>query len=73
MRVVGVVLGTCREARDLDDTLFALEHTMERIRIDTTPQEFLEELHRALLRHTGGRSTDDVAVILVERLPQDRR
>ncbi|GGW99799.1 membrane protein [Streptomyces malachitofuscus] len=57
------------EARDRDDTFFPLERTMERIRTDTTPQEFLEELHRALLRHTGGRLTDDVAMILVDRLP----
>lgn len=34
----------------------------------TSPQEFLDELHEALVRHTEGRLTDDVAMILVDRL-----
>ncbi|MGC2998294.1 PP2C family protein-serine/threonine phosphatase [Streptomyces sp. G35A] len=57
------------EARNRDDDFFPLAQTMERIRAGTTPEEFLEELHRALIRHAGGRLTDDVAMILVDRLP----
>ncbi|MFF7858089.1 SpoIIE family protein phosphatase [Streptomyces sp. NPDC007904] len=57
------------EARNRDDDFFPLAQTMERIRAGTTPEEFLEELHRALIRHAEGRLTDDVAMILVDRLP----
>ncbi|MFI8090740.1 PP2C family protein-serine/threonine phosphatase [Streptomyces sp. NPDC086080] len=57
------------EARDRDGVFFPLAHAMERIRADTTPREFLEELHRALLHHTEGRLTDDVAMIVIDRLP----
>ncbi|MFI9825061.1 PP2C family protein-serine/threonine phosphatase [Streptomyces sp. NPDC052013] len=56
------------EARNRDNEFFALAKTMEAVRADTTPQEFLEELHQALVRHTGGHLTDDVAMILVDRL-----
>jgi serine phosphatase RsbU (regulator of sigma subunit) len=59
------------EARNRDNDFFPLPETMERIRASTTPREFLEELHRALIRHTGGRLTDDVAMILVDRLDED--
>ncbi len=57
------------EARDRDNRFFPLERTMEGIRAGTAPQEFLEELHQALLRHTGGTLTDDVAMIAIDRLP----
>lgn len=56
------------EARDRDNRFFPLEHTMEGIRADTSPQEFLEELHQALLRHTGGILADDVAMIAIDRV-----
>lgn len=57
------------EARDRGNEFFPLAHAMERIGTGTTPQEFLEELHQALLRHTEGRLTDDVAMILIDRVP----
>ncbi|UXY27387.1 PP2C family protein-serine/threonine phosphatase [Streptomyces sp. HUAS TT20] len=59
------------EARNRDNDFFPLPETMERIRASTTPREFLEELHQALIRHTGGRLTDDVAMLLVDRLDED--
>jgi hypothetical protein len=37
----------------------------------TTPAEFLEGLHQALIRHTEGRLADDVAMILVDRLDEE--
>jgi hypothetical protein len=57
------------EARNRDNDFFALPEAMEGIHADTPP-EFLEELHEALIRHTGGRLTDDAAMILVERLDE---
>ncbi|MGP3690220.1 PP2C family protein-serine/threonine phosphatase [Streptomyces sp. IBSNAI002] len=56
------------EARNGDDDFLPLPEIMERIAADTSPQEFLEELHKALIRHTDGRLTDDVAMILIDRL-----
>ncbi|MFF3209791.1 PP2C family protein-serine/threonine phosphatase [Streptomyces sp. NPDC002886] len=56
------------EARDRSDAFFPLPQAMERIPADTSPQEFLDELHQALIRHTEGLLTDDVAMILIDRL-----
>ncbi|WP_243766620.1 PP2C family protein-serine/threonine phosphatase [Streptomyces sp. GC420] len=56
------------EARNRHNDFFALPEAMEAMRADSAPQEFLEQLHRALNRHTGGNLTDDVAMILVDRL-----
>ncbi|MEU9253685.1 PP2C family protein-serine/threonine phosphatase [Streptomyces sp. NPDC048270] len=56
------------EARNRDDEFLPLPQTMERLPADTSPQQFLDELHQALLRHTEGRLTDDVAMILIDRL-----
>ncbi|MEU7061503.1 PP2C family protein-serine/threonine phosphatase [Streptomyces sp. NPDC046197] len=55
------------EARNRDHAFFALPEAMERTRADT-PGEFLERLHQQLIRHTEDRLSDDVAMILVERL-----
>ena len=55
------------EARDRDGEFFALPEMLEGIRVDTTPSEFLERLHQALIRHTGGDLADDVAMILADR------
>ncbi|MGW3723551.1 PP2C family protein-serine/threonine phosphatase [Streptomyces sp. NPDC000851] len=59
------------EARNRDDDFFDLQEAMERMGAGTTPAEFLHELHKALIRHTGGRLTDDVAMILVDRLDDE--
>ncbi|ARP71786.1 serine/threonine-protein phosphatase [Streptomyces pluripotens] len=56
------------EARNRGNEFFALPETMEGIHDSTTPPEFLEQLHLRLTRHTGGDLTDDVAMILVDRL-----
>jgi len=56
------------EARNRDNDFFPLPETMEQIPVGTSPQEFLDELHKALIRHTEGRLTDDVAMILIDRL-----
>ncbi|WP_313904690.1 PP2C family protein-serine/threonine phosphatase [Streptomyces sp. SLBN-118] len=58
------------EARDRDDEFFALSDAMEAAH-DRTPPEFLEELHEGLIRHTEGRLTDDVAMMVVDRLDSD--
>jgi serine phosphatase RsbU (regulator of sigma subunit) len=55
------------EARNRDNSFFALAEAMEGMRADT-PQQFLERLHQQLLHHTGGPLADDVAMILVDRL-----
>ncbi|MFI5682473.1 PP2C family protein-serine/threonine phosphatase [Streptomyces sp. NPDC051636] len=55
------------EARNRDSEFFALSEAMEGIGVGTTPPEFLEQLHQALIRHTGGDLTDDVAMILADR------
>ncbi|MGI5137758.1 MULTISPECIES: PP2C family protein-serine/threonine phosphatase [unclassified Streptomyces] len=56
------------EARNRDSEFFALPETMEGIRAGTTPPEFLEQLHQALIRHTEGDLADDVAMLLADRL-----
>ncbi|MFE9773633.1 PP2C family protein-serine/threonine phosphatase [Streptomyces sp. NPDC005931] len=56
------------EARNGENDFFPLAETMVKMGADTTPQEFLEELHQALVRHTGGDLADDVAVVLVDRI-----
>ncbi|MET7379060.1 PP2C family protein-serine/threonine phosphatase [Streptomyces sp. NPDC005526] len=58
------------EARDSSDTFFPLPEAMEAVRA-RGPEEFLEQLHQRLLRHTGDSLADDVAMILVDRLPED--
>lgn len=55
------------EARNRDNEFFPLPETLEKIHAGT-PQAFLEQLHQHLLHHTEGRLTDDVAMILIERL-----
>ncbi|WP_432170699.1 PP2C family protein-serine/threonine phosphatase [Streptomyces sp. 1222.5] len=55
------------EARDGQGGFFALPRAMEGIGGGTAPQAFLEQLHRALVRHTGGGLADDVAMILADR------
>ncbi|WP_343230792.1 PP2C family protein-serine/threonine phosphatase [Yinghuangia seranimata] len=55
------------EARNQDSEFFSLSEAMEAASA-CTPPDFLEELHKALLRHTQGRLGDDVAMILVDRL-----
>ncbi|MGW1379536.1 PP2C family protein-serine/threonine phosphatase [Streptomyces sp. NPDC002446] len=57
------------EARNRDNDFFPLAETMEAMQTLGVP-EFLEELHRALLRHTDGRLADDVAMVLVDRLDE---
>lgn len=56
------------EARNRDGEFFALPEAMEDIPPGTSPQAFLEHLHEALIRHTGDDLTDDVAMILADRL-----
>lgn len=59
------------EARDSANEFFALPETMEGIRASTTPSEFLEQLHQALTGHTEGDLTDDVAMILADRISDE--
>jgi serine phosphatase RsbU (regulator of sigma subunit) len=54
------------EARDSDDDFFALPDAFETVR-GSAPGEFLDELHRALVRHAAGCLADDVAMVIVER------
>ncbi|AVH54657.1 MULTISPECIES: PP2C family protein-serine/threonine phosphatase [Streptomyces] len=58
------------EARNRDDSFFALPDAMEGMHADT-PQEFLEGLHQQLLHHTEGRLADDVAMILIDRTGEE--
>ncbi|MEV6397866.1 PP2C family protein-serine/threonine phosphatase [Streptomyces sp. NPDC051907] len=58
------------EARNADNEFFALPEAMAALRA-LTPSEFLEELHQALVRHTGGQLSDDVAMILVDRTDEE--
>jgi hypothetical protein len=58
------------EARNPENTFFHLPETMESISFSTTPQEFLDQLHHALIHHTGGHLADDVAMILADRLDE---
>ncbi|UXY35806.1 PP2C family protein-serine/threonine phosphatase [Streptomyces albidocamelliae] len=61
------------EARDGRGEFFALPRAMEGIGGGISPQAFLEQLHRALVRHTGGGLADDVAMILADRRPTTER
>ncbi|MCX4524169.1 MULTISPECIES: PP2C family protein-serine/threonine phosphatase [unclassified Streptomyces] len=54
------------EARDRDSAFFDLAGAMVTMR-DRTREAFLQGLHQALLRHTGSRLADDVAVVVVDR------
>ncbi|MEV7990631.1 PP2C family protein-serine/threonine phosphatase [Streptomyces sp. NPDC086077] len=56
------------EARNRDNDFFDLPKALERIPANAAPPDFLEQLHQELIRHTDDRLTDDVAVILVDRL-----
>lgn len=56
------------EARNRDHDFLPLPETIEQIPAGTSPQEFMDKIHRALIRQTKGRLTDDVAVILIDRL-----
>lgn len=56
------------EARNRDNDFLLLPETMEQVPASASPQEFLDELHKALIRHTEGRLTDDVAMIVIDRL-----
>lgn len=58
------------EARNRDNEFFPLPKAMEAVRADA-PEEFLEELHRRIVRHTGGRLADDVAMIIIDRIGRD--
>ncbi len=58
------------EARSPANEFFSLPEAVEALQ-PLAPPEFLAELHRALLRHTEGRLTDDVAMILVDRLDEE--
>ncbi|MFE3325038.1 PP2C family protein-serine/threonine phosphatase [Streptomyces sp. NPDC059176] len=58
------------EARNRDNDFFALPEAMEQVRA-ASPQEFLEELHQGLIRHTGDSLADDVAMVLAERVDDE--
>ncbi|MFG2294454.1 PP2C family protein-serine/threonine phosphatase [Streptomyces sp. NPDC048603] len=55
------------EARDGDNTFFDLAGAMQRMG-GHTRKAFLEGLRQALILHTRGRLSDDVAILLVDRL-----
>ncbi|MCX4625822.1 MULTISPECIES: PP2C family protein-serine/threonine phosphatase [unclassified Streptomyces] len=57
------------EARNSGNDFFALPEAMEAVDAmpDSGPQEFLDQLHRRLLRHTRDRLADDAAMFLVDR------
>ncbi|MEV1053777.1 PP2C family protein-serine/threonine phosphatase [Streptomyces sp. NPDC049887] len=54
------------EARNSNDDFFALPDAFEAVR-GNAPGEFLDELHRALMRHSAGCLADDVAMLIIER------
>lgn len=56
------------EARDAANRFFPLPEAAEAVPEGCTPEEFLEALHRALIRHTGDRLVDDVAMLVVDRM-----
>ncbi|MDI9887417.1 PP2C family protein-serine/threonine phosphatase [Streptomyces sp. HNM0645] len=59
------------EARNPDSNdFFPLPEAMEAVHT-CTPHEFLEQLHRGLIRHTAGRLADDAAMLLVDRLNEE--
>ncbi|MFF7727022.1 PP2C family protein-serine/threonine phosphatase [Streptomyces sp. NPDC008001] len=57
------------EARNRDNDFFPLAEAMETMAAGQarTPQEFLDELHQGLIRHTGGRLADDAAMLVLDR------
>ncbi|MFJ5779949.1 PP2C family protein-serine/threonine phosphatase [Streptomyces sp. NPDC093094] len=55
------------EARNRQSEFFALAEAAGEIGAGPAPQEFLEQIHQALIRHTGGDLADDVAMILADR------
>ncbi|WP_324615951.1 PP2C family protein-serine/threonine phosphatase [Streptomyces sp. WM6372] len=55
------------EARNGARDFFALPEAMEAVRAAPDAAEFLDQLHRALLRHTRHRLADDAAMFLVDR------
>lgn len=56
------------EARDRDNEFFALAEAMTTVHA-RTPPEFLQQLHRQLIRHIqGSMLADDAALLLVDRL-----
>ncbi|MEU9125781.1 PP2C family protein-serine/threonine phosphatase [Streptomyces sp. NPDC048506] len=59
------------EARNPHNDFFPLPEAMQAVHA-LAPQDFLDALHQALLRHTEGHLADDVAMILVDRLDDDR-
>ncbi|WP_309144501.1 PP2C family protein-serine/threonine phosphatase [Streptomyces sp. BR123] len=58
------------EARSPDNVFFALPRAVEAL-APCTPPQFLEQLHQALIRHTGGHLADDAAMLVVERLDEE--
>ena len=55
------------EARNREGEFFALPEAVEEMGVGPSPPELLEQLHQALIRHTGGDLADDVAMILTDR------
>jgi serine phosphatase RsbU (regulator of sigma subunit) len=58
------------EARNPHNDFFALPEAMQAVQT-CAPLQFLEQLHQALIRHTGGRLADDAAMLLVDRLDDE--
>ncbi|MEV6290089.1 PP2C family protein-serine/threonine phosphatase [Streptomyces sp. NPDC051896] len=58
------------EARNAAGDFFPLPEAMEAVSA-VTPQQFLEELHQRLISHTADSLKDDVAMILIDRVPDD--
>ncbi|MFG3117509.1 PP2C family protein-serine/threonine phosphatase [Streptomyces sp. NPDC048197] len=58
------------EARNIDNDFFPLPEALEAAPA-CTPPDFLEWLHQALVRHTRGQLTDDVAVLVIDRFRDD--
>ncbi|WP_351237104.1 PP2C family protein-serine/threonine phosphatase [Streptomyces sp. NPDC002133] len=58
------------EARNPGNDFFPLPETIGSICSSTTPREFLEQRHQALIRQTEGHLADDVTMILVDRLDE---
>ncbi|RNL72761.1 PP2C family protein-serine/threonine phosphatase [Streptomyces sp. I6] len=54
------------EARNGDDDFFPLPDAFAAVR-GGTPGEYLDELHRGLMRHSAGSLADDVAMLIIER------
>ncbi|MFF4961626.1 PP2C family protein-serine/threonine phosphatase [Streptomyces sp. NPDC001222] len=57
------------EARNGCGDFFPLPEAMEAVDA-AAPQQFLEELHRLLIHHTADTLMDDVAMVLIDRLPE---